>query len=410
MILRSPLFRLGLGAVFLAVLSVLFLSSSPHSPEEAPAVQGSRELDEAAEEVRAVATGMRRLEARISDQEEDTRTLQETLNRLERRLEQLDWNQLEAEAETSASTPSSAASSVSSPPAEDFDLSSLRHEDMTEDPSALAIAQPSFEWIEPIRSPNPLPLGSGQVVSALSTAEAARGDLRFVIPPAVLEGVSLTALVGRVPRGGSVQDPWPFVVVSRADNFTANGMRLPQLRGILWRGVVHGDATLSCVSASIRSLVYVFDDGVFHVANSGEQQGFGYLADKAGNPCLVGEMHSSAPEDLLRNLTAGVIAGAGGAFAEDQITRQTYEGGETASIRDGAAFRYLLGETASATASAYADYVARHANDTWDAVLAEAGREVDIHITQAIPIHYAPKQNLHDSSTFAVALPDGGLD
>ncbi len=401
---RAPWFRLALGVGVLLVLALAFVSTSPTPPAfEAPT--GSREWDEAAEEVRAVASRMRRLESRIVEQEEHARAVHETLTLLERRLELRDRHQLDAAAATSKPAPSSAApASV----AEDrFDLSTLRHEDMNPPATDISFAQPAFRWVDPIRSPDPLPLGPSRSPALPS---ATSGELRFVIPPAVLEGVALTALVGRIPRSGSVQDPWPFVAVSRADNFTANGVTLPHLRGILWRGVVHGDATLSCASASIRSLVYVFEDGVFHVAHAGEQGGFGYLADKDGNPCLQGEMRSSASGDLWRNLAAGVISGAGDAFAENQITRQISQGSETASVQDGAAFDFLLGSTTQSAAQAYAEHLARHANDIWDAIVVEAGQEVDIHLTQAIPIHHVPHQNLHDSPLLSVAVPNGGLD
>ena len=404
MIWRTPLFRLALGGALLLLLALVFLSTSPVPPQPEPQTS-SREWDEAAEEVRAVASHIRRLESRILDQGEQIRALREAQDRLEHRFEQRDHHQSPPEAETSKSAlpPTS-----SSPVAEsNFDLSTLRHEDVIPTFLETSLASPAFRWVDPIRSPNPLPLGPA-TPSALQATTS--GEVRFVIPPAVLEGVALTALVGRIPRSGSVQDPWPFVAVSRADNFTANGVTLPHLRGILWRGVVHGDATLSCASASIRSLVYVFEDGVFHVADAGGQDGFGYLADKAGNPCLNGELVSSQASDLWRNLAAGLISGTGGAFAENQVTRQVSQGGETANVRDGAAFDFLLGTTTQSAAQAYADYLARYANDAWDAIFVEAGREVDIHLTQAIPIHHVPHQNLHDSFSLATVAPNGGLD
>ena len=206
-----------------------------------------------------------------------------------------------------------------------------------------------------------------------------------------------------------MQDPWPFVAVSKADNLTANGVRLPRLRGILWRGVVRGDAVLSCSSASVRSLVYIFDDDTFHVAKAPEQEGFGYLADKFGNPCLKGEIHTTAPANMGTHLLASALAGLGGAFAESQVRRSVSGETETAYV-EGDAFSYLLGETVEGAASTYGDYLQRFANDNWDAVVVPAGREVDIHVTDAIPIIHSPTRKIHDDPIPSSAVAFGGLD
>ena len=406
--LSRPQFQLLAGVALLLVLSATFLSTEPPPEVAAPEASESRELDEAAEEVRAVATGMRRLEQRIAAQEEQNRRMQESVARLGRRLEQ--WAQPQP-----ATPPAKPPEPAAPEPAPEFDMESLVHTPPAahEPEPELRPASPdtALTWIEPV--------GSGGVQldvpqMALDSlpggkAETGAGRPRFVIPPSILSGVSLTALVGRIPRGGAVQDPWPFVAVSLADNVTANGVRLPRLRGILWRGVAQGDAVLSCARATVRSMVYVFDDGVFHAAQAPEQGGFGYLADKAGNPCLHGEVRTTAPDNMRAHLLASIVAGAGGAFAEDQVQRSTSAGTETASVQ-GDAFKFLLGQTVHGAAATYGDYLQRYANDTWDAVLVPAGRDVDIHITAAIPVLHSPQQTIHDASLAPVALLGGGLD
>ena len=411
---RSPLLKLLAGVVVLLVLSAIFLSTSSPPDEPEISVTPSRELDEAAEEVRAVATGMRRLEEGISDQGAQLREFSESLLQVSHRVEQLEKHQQKQEAsasEPSLSPSTTAEASALSPDGEAFDLDTLTHQALADVASSSADTSPdrSLIWVEPINSGGIFHRNLESVADSLMVADESGGRPRFFIPPSILAGLSLTALVGRIPRGGAVQDPWPFVAVSQADNLTANGMRLPQLRGILWRGVVRGDAVLSCSSASIRSLVYVFDDGVFHVAKAPEQEGFGYLADKSGNPCLTGEIHTTAPESMGTHLLASVLAGAGGAFAESQVRRSTSAGTETARV-EGDAFSYLLGQTVQGAASTYGDYLLRYANDTWDAVVVPAGREVDIHITDAIPVIYSPTQRIHENPIPSVAVSLGGLD
>ena len=409
---RSSLLKLFAGIALLLALAATFLSTSPPPSEPEAPVFSSRELDEAAEEVRAVATGMRRLEQRISDQGEQIRELDESLSQVSYRIEQLEQpRRKREEAQASESLPSPSSESTGSK--EKFDLDTLTHGPPV-DPAADLSDIPldsSLTWVEPIDGDRTFRHNLEAISGDLTAGGKPDERPRFYIPPSILSGLSLTALVGRIPRGGAVQDPWPFVAVSQADNLTANGVRLPELRGILWRGVVHGDAVLSCASASIRSLVYMFDDGTFHVAQAPEQEGLGYLADKSGNPCLAGEIHTTAPESMSTHLLASVLAGMGGAFAESQIQRNT-SGGTTTAHVEGDAFSYLLGQTVQGAATTYGDYLLRFANDTWDAVVVPAGRKVDIHITDAIPIIHSSTRTIHDDPipSLAASFGLGGLD
>lgn len=407
---RRSLFALLAGVALLLLLSVTFLSTSPSPDESGTPVSASRELDEAAEEVRAVATGMRRLEQKISDQALQIRELGESFVQMGHRVEQLTQHQRRQE-ESLAVTPPHSPPDDSVQGGEAFNLDTLT-QDLPTGPTTGFTEIPSTRslvWVEPVDGGGVFRQNLEAVSADLAASVGAGGSPRFYIPPAILSGVSLTALVGRIPRGGAVQDPWPFVAVSKNDNLTANSMRLPGLRGILWRGVVRGDAVLSCASASVRSLVYVFDDGTFHVAKAPEQEGFGYLADKFGNPCLQGEIHTTAPESMGTHLLASVLAGMGGAFAESQVRRSASAGTETAHV-EGDAFSYLLGETVQGAASTYGDYLLRFANDTWDAVVVPAGREVDIHVTDAIPIIHSPIQKIYDDPVPFSAVAFGGLD
>ena len=395
------------GLAVLVVLSVVYLSGSP-SPKKETVESPSRDLDDAAEEVRAVATGMRRLEEKISDQAARVQKLDEVILRIDQRLDQQQVELTQALEQPVLTKPLEPDAETDIPEAEPFDLGTLVNAPLESE--SAAIQDRAVVWVESIQSDgllrSHLPIGLG----AAGESENAQGDTaRFTIPPAVLSGVSLTALVGRVPQSGSVQDPWPFLVVSTADNFTANGMNLPHLRGILWRGVVRGDAVLSCASASIRSLVYVFEDGVFHVARSADEGGLGYLADEHGNPCLSGTLHTTAPENLTTQLLASALAGLGGAFAEEQIDRTTTADGSNSSSIQGDAFKYLLGQTVQGAAQTYSDYLARYASDTWDAVVVPAGQPVDIHIHDAIPVAYRPERRIYEDAAKPVAVV-GGLD
>ncbi len=69
----------------------------------------------------------------------------------------------------------------------------------------------------------------------------------YTIPEnATLMGsVAMTALIGRVPVDGTVNDPYPFKVLVGPVNLTANGIDLPDVAGAVMSGTASGDWTLS---------------------------------------------------------------------------------------------------------------------------------------------------------------------
>ena len=85
----------------------------------------------------------------------------------------------------------------------------------------------------------------------------------YTIPEnATLMGsVAMTALIGRVPVDGTVNDPYPFKVLVGPENLTANGIDLPDVAGAVMSGTASGDWTLSCVRGQVESITFVFTDG-----------------------------------------------------------------------------------------------------------------------------------------------------
>lgn len=134
--------------------------------------------------------------------------------------------------------------------------------------------------------------------------------------------VAMTALVGRIPIDGTVNDPYPFKVVIGADNLMANGIELPDLAGAIVSGIATGDWTLSCVRGRIRSLTYVFNDGTVRTVPSstgslstrasGAEGGLGWISDPHGIPCVSGRRISNAAQYLT---TQTLVTAAGAAAA-----------------------------------------------------------------------------------------------
>jgi len=101
---------------------------------------------------------------------------------------------------------------------------------------------------------------------------------------ALTGSTAFTALVGRIPIQGHVQDPFPFYVLVGADNLAANGLELPQVAGVIFRGTALGDWTLACVRGRLISATFVFRDGTLRTVRGTEQEPLGEIADEFGVP------------------------------------------------------------------------------------------------------------------------------
>src|SRR3546814_7588460 len=118
------------------------------------------------------------------------------------------------------------------------------------------------------------PLNVGAAQKSLSAAVESVADVGsravgastkavYTVPSnsTLMGSIAMTALFGRVPIDGTVNDPYPFKVLIGLDNLTANGIDIPDVAGAVVSGTASGDWTLSCVRGQIRSVTFVFQDG-----------------------------------------------------------------------------------------------------------------------------------------------------
>ena len=87
----------------------------------------------------------------------------------------------------------------------------------------------------------------------------------------LIGSTAMTALVGRVPVQKQVRDPMPFKVITGVDNLAANGLTVPGIQGMVWRGTAIGDWTLSCVTGRLDSVTFVFADGSIRTLSSDDR-------------------------------------------------------------------------------------------------------------------------------------------
>ena len=229
----------------------------------------------------------------------------------------------------------------------------------------------------------------------------------------------MTALIGRLPFKGHVEDPYPFKVIVGSDNLAANGLEIPGVDGMVFSGHAIGDWALSCVRGEIHSVTFVFEDGALRTLSSDDQslqqkarqsqqqqaagnpaagqaggnsqRPLGWLSDRRGIPCLTGQRITNAPQYLGGRFLARAIGAAGDAYARSQTTLQSSPvfGGVTSSVT-GNPTEYALGSMASGSADELADWIAQRQAQNYDAVFVDTGAEVALHIDQELPIDFEP--------------------
>ena len=217
----------------------------------------------------------------------------------------------------------------------------------------------------------------------------------------LLGSISMTALIGRVPVDGTVNDPYPFKVLLGKDNLAANGIELPEISGAVMSGTAQGDWTLSCVRGQVETITFIFEDGTIRTlpepekiqrnrSSSGSQNrnsitgGIGYISDPFGIPCIAGDRKSNAKEYITNN---SLITAAGAAiariFSSGGNNVQVSAGGTTITDND-QAFNAIL----QRGVGDIQDWVGKMYGQAFAAVYVPPHQEVAVHIDREITLDY----------------------
>ena len=218
----------------------------------------------------------------------------------------------------------------------------------------------------------------------------------------LMGSVAMTALIGRVPVDGTVNDPYPFKVLIGPDNLTANGIDLPEVAGAVISGTASGDWTLSCVRGQIRSLTFVFRDGTVRTVpskgstregadeqNSDTLQGLGWISDPYGIPCVAGARRSNA-QQYLGSQALITAAGAGAASLIQGNNSMTYTSPGNPLGTVGITTNEALGRILAGGVQDMAQWVNKLYGQAFAAVYVPPGAKVAVHIERAIKVDYNP--------------------
>ncbi|WP_055127989.1 TIGR03752 family integrating conjugative element protein [Pseudomonas mediterranea] len=249
----------------------------------------------------------------------------------------------------------------------------------------------------------------------------------YTIPEnATLMGsVAMTALIGRVPVDGTVNDPYPFKVLVGPENLTANGIDLPDVAGAVMSGTASGDWTLACVRGQVESITFVFTDGTIRTVpqpqaiinrNASTPQssntekvrgGLGYLSDPYGIPCIAGERRSNAQQYLgSQSLITAAGAGVAALLGDERNNSSVISsGGSTLGVTNSVG-NSTLSSILSGGVSDIREWVSKLYGEAFAAVYVPPAAQVALHLDHEITIDYEPKGRSVRHEKDSASLPD----
>lgn len=241
----------------------------------------------------------------------------------------------------------------------------------------------------------------------------------------LMGSVAMTALIGRVPVDGTVNDPYPFKVLVGPENLTANGIDLPDVAGAVMSGTASGDWTLSCVRGQVESITFVFTDGTIRTVpqpkavasrNTSTDQssntdkirgGLGYLSDPYGIPCIAGERRSNAQQYLgSQSLITAAGAGVAALLGDEQNNSSVISSaGSTLGVTNSTG-NSALNSILSGGVSDIREWINKLYGETFAAVYVPPAAQVALHLDHEITIDYEPKGRSVRYEKDPASLPD----
>lgn len=202
----------------------------------------------------------------------------------------------------------------------------------------------------------------------------------------LLGSITLSTVVGRIPRGGSVFESYNFYVETGSNNFASQGHSIPYLEKAIWRGIASGDKDLRCARGKVVSVTFIFTDGRIHTV-SNKDKPLGELITPYGSNCLPGKFINNTQKYIAMLGGAGFLSGVGQA-ASDAQTQVTSAAGSTVSAITGDAFKAAAGKGVSTAANTAARLIEQEYNDSYASVVIPSGQQVGIIALSQINIDY----------------------
>lgn len=199
----------------------------------------------------------------------------------------------------------------------------------------------------------------------------------------LMDTVAMSGIIGRVPKDGTLTNPYRFKILVGGENLASNNLYIPNLDNMVFSGYAEGDFNLECASGNIDSVTYTFQDGTV-LTQDGQ---IGWFSDRYGNPCIPGLYISNFMEYLTTVGSVSALAGFASAIADSQVTTTGTGDNRERSIT-GDALKYAAGEGISESSREITKWLAERQDGAFDAVWLEAGEPLVVHIEEELHIDY----------------------
>jgi len=209
----------------------------------------------------------------------------------------------------------------------------------------------------------------------------------FTIPKnaTIFNAYLATALVGRVPTGNSLNQPYRFKIISGVGGVSSNSFQLPsEVATMTFTGVASGDWGLSCARGKIDSVTFTFNDGEIVTQNGSGGNGIGWISNEYGDPCITGEKVSNSSSILTKRILAGAFTTSADAYSRAQVDTQVVGQGVVIGVED--AGKYATYGAISGGAKELEKHLDKRLSQIFDAIYVPNGEPVSIHIVDAIKI------------------------
>lgn len=210
----------------------------------------------------------------------------------------------------------------------------------------------------------------------------------------LIGSVSMTAMLGRIPTNGQVQDPYPFKIMVGEDNLSSNGIKIPGVTGIKMSGIAKGDWTLSCVSGQINSMTFTFQDGtIVTIPEPGTKanESLAWFSDENGIPCITGKRITNAASYLSQRVGLTAASSYANAEAASQFTTSSNADGGFTSGVTGDPKTVAKNTAISEGLNEVTDWLDQRQSNSFDAIYVPPGTQLALHINNELKIDYDPE-------------------
>lgn len=204
----------------------------------------------------------------------------------------------------------------------------------------------------------------------------------------LLNSVTLSTLIGRVPKGGQVFEPFNFYIQTGMDNWTSQDHEIPFLERAIWRGVATGDKDLECIRGKVLTVTFVFSDETIQTVEGTKAEPLAELVSTTGSNCVPGTYVSNTGKYIAMYGLGGGLAGLGEAIAQNETISNFTSNGNLVSSVNGNTGNFLAGRALSASAVKASEIIDDEYRNSFASVVLESGVTVNLMALQQIEIDH----------------------